>query len=95
VVATYVLDINYWTWIATHLRKHKRYILRSADLDKVKPAGKEVGHAVVIIGAKKDYFYIKNSWGKGFGTGGYFRISADIVPTGLFDVKGEFDDEIR
>jgi len=50
---------------------------------------------VVIVGAKKDYFYVKNSWGKLFGTNGYFRIAADVVSTGLYDIKGEFDDEIH
>ena len=40
-------------------------------------------HAVIAVGygkdpeTKKEYFIIRNSWGKGWGEGGYARIAAD------------------
>jgi C1A family cysteine protease len=48
---------------------------------------------VVIVGTRKNYFYAKNSWGKLFGTNGYFRIGRDVEPKQLFDLKAECDYE--
>ncbi|CAJ1386842.1 unnamed protein product [Effrenium voratum] len=44
--------------------------------------GKDVtdGHAVVLMGQKKDAFFLKNSWGPDFASDGFFRVSK-----GLFD----------
>jgi hypothetical protein len=38
-----------------------------------------VEHAVVLVAYDNDarYWVLRNSWGPGFGTGGYFRVSGD------------------
>ncbi len=49
----------------------------------VKECDTKINHAVLAIGygrdeeTKQDYFIIKNSWGKGWGEDGFFRITAD------------------
>jgi C1A family cysteine protease len=47
-------------------------------------SGKKLGgHAVLIVGYNDDeqYFIVKNSWGTGWGEGGFFRISYDEMTT--------------
>jgi hypothetical protein len=47
-----------------------------------KNCGDKVNHAVLAIGYGKnlfgeEYFIMKNTWGKGWGEDGFFRIAAD------------------
>jgi hypothetical protein len=37
------------------------------------------GHAMVFVGYDGDVFDVLNSWGTGFGDGGYFKVSAEFV----------------
>ena len=56
------------------------YMRGIIDTDK---CGTNISHAVLAVGYGKDkktdkeYFIIKNSWGKTWGEGGYARIAAD------------------
>ncbi len=47
------------------------------------PAASRGGHAMVIVGynASQDYFIVKNSWGTGYGHGGYLYLSYDYIRT--------------
>ena len=80
LVVTYVLDNNIWKWISKHLTKKPRFIVRERNFEDVKLSGKVSGHALVIVGGKRDYYIIKNSWGQDFGTGGYFRVEIGLKP---------------
>jgi len=40
------------------------------DLDST-----EINHDVLLVGYTKDYWVIRNSWGAGFGEGGYYKIA--------------------
>ena len=34
----------------------------------------QLNHAVVIVGYEEDFWLVRNSWGKGYGENGYFRL---------------------
>ncbi len=36
--------------------------------------GNEVNHGVLVVGATKDYWLIKNSWGVEWGDNGYIKV---------------------
>lgn len=48
--------------------------------------GTEMDHAVLAVGYGQedgtDYFLVKNSWGSGWGIGGYVKIAADNSNSG-------------
>lgn len=44
------------------------------------PKGKtEGGHAMLVVGCIGDHFLVKNSWGKGWGDGGYWLMSDEYM----------------
>lgn len=45
--------------------------------------GKDIDHAVAIVGVTADDYIIKNSWGTDWGEGGYFRLKRGINACGL------------
>ena len=64
------------------LREYKRGVF-----DGCKEGGKVHPHAVVIVGygTEKgvDYWLVKNSWGKGWGDRGYFKIKRGVHMCGI------------
>ncbi|MGG7567694.1 C1 family peptidase [Rhodovulum sp. DZ06] len=48
-------------------------------LDRYDPAGARGGHAVALVGYTRDGFIIRNSWGAGWGDGGYAVASEDYA----------------
>jgi hypothetical protein len=42
-------------------------------------------HAVVVVGYKDGYFRILNSWGKGWGEGGYGWVEAEVIENYLLE----------
>lgn len=43
------------------------------------PDSCSVNHAVYIVGYTSDYYKIKNSWGTGWGEGGYIRLARSLI----------------
>ena len=37
-------------------------------------SGKQINHAVVLVGYTRDYWLVRNSWGADWGENGYIRI---------------------
>lgn len=54
---------------------------------KARDCGKQIDHAVTVVGygieKKTRYWIIKNSWGKSWGEGGYFRLERDHNACGI------------
>lgn len=61
----------------------KKMILRDYDKESV-----DGGHAIVIVGYTKDYFIIRNSWGKDYGDGGYTYASNEYVQAAICEAYG-------
>jgi|GEM_PF-5528932 len=57
----------------------------SGGIYKYKGGNKSWGHAVLVVAYNdaERYFKVKNSWGTGWGEGGYFRISYDDVTSAM------------
>jgi len=47
-----------------------------------------VNHGVVVVGYTPDYWRVKNSWGAGWGEGGYARILRESSPNGQMPPQG-------
>lgn len=55
-------------------------------LDTYQPATVRGGHAVCIVGYTADKrFIVRNSWGKGWGDGGFGYASEDYINAGFYD----------
>ncbi|MAJ81494.1 MAG: hypothetical protein CMF41_01110 [Legionellales bacterium] len=48
--------------------------LYSSGVMKKHHCGKDIDHAVLVVGYTEDYWIIKNSWGTDWGENGYFRL---------------------
>ena len=48
--------------------------LYESGIIKEHHCGKDIDHAVLVVGFTRDYWIIKNSWGKKWGEDGYFRL---------------------
>lgn len=57
--------------------------LYSSGIIKSHHCGKDIDHAVVIVGYTPEYWIVKNSWGKEWGEDGYFRIERNKNACGL------------
>lgn len=57
--------------------------LYSSGVIKSHHCGKDIDHAVVIVGYTPEYWIVKNSWGKEWGEDGYFRIERNKNACGL------------
>ena len=61
----------------------RNFLWYNRGIIDTKECGTRISHAVLAVGYGKDkktdkeYFIIKNSWGKSWGEGGYARIAAD------------------
>ena len=95
------LTKNQWTNFSTFFRssKTKGKMIFAKDMG---PSDGEVdGHAMVVesigvyetkTGENGTYFKIKNSWGEGWGDGGYCRADKDAFPSfDFFDIKIDCD----
>ena len=65
---------------------YRFHLYQSGILDSTN-CGKELTHAMVAIGYgkenDKEYFIVRNSYGKLWGEGGYIRISAEVAGNGV------------
>lgn len=66
------------------------YYYRSGIYKPVSSASYEGGHCVVLVGYNEqhDYWICKNSWGRGWGEEGYFRIRFGACETGTWVSRG-------
>ena len=51
-----------------------QFELYSSGIIKEHHCGKDIDHAVLVVGFTRDYWIVKNSWGPSWGENGYFRI---------------------
>ncbi len=59
---------------------------RRGTLDRVRGTGEEGGHAVSVVGYRRDgRFIIRNSWGKDWGDGGFAYASPAYIRARFFD----------
>ncbi|XP_051720404.1 cathepsin S-like [Ctenopharyngodon idella] len=58
---------------------HPKFIMYHSGVYNDPSCTKKVNHAVLVVGygaiAGQDYWLVKNSWGTGFGDGGYIRMA--------------------
>jgi Papain family cysteine protease len=58
------------------------------NLDKYKPDTVRGGHAVALVGYTPDRFIVRNSWGTGWGDGGYAYASLDYAEEAFTEAYG-------
>ena len=51
-----------------------QFELYSSGIIKEHHCGKDIDHAVLVVGFTRDYWIVKNSWGPSWGENGYVRI---------------------
>lgn len=51
-----------------------QFELYSSGVIKEHHCGKDIDHAVLVVGFTRDYWIVKNSWGPEWGENGYFRL---------------------
>lgn len=51
-----------------------QFELYSSGIIREHHCGKDIDHAVLVVGFTRDYWIVKNSWGPSWGENGYFRI---------------------
>jgi len=54
-------------------------LYRSGVYSHACAADEDINHAVIAVGYDADSFKVRNSWGPGWGEGGYIRIAKDVA----------------
>ncbi|HSF51162.1 MAG TPA: C1 family peptidase [Nitrososphaeraceae archaeon] len=58
------------------------------NLDLYKPETTRGGHAVALVGYTPDRFIVRNSWGEGWGEGGYGYASNEYASAAFTEAYG-------
>jgi hypothetical protein len=62
-------------WQVENLRTHKN---KNLNIKRIRPQNRSIGlHAFAVIGYTPEGFIIQNSWGRGWGSGGYALLGYD------------------
>lgn len=78
ILAMIDIDSNFW----------KPYDNKKMILNEYDKASVDGGHAICIVGYTKDYFIIRNSWGKTYGDKGYTYATYDYMRAGCCEAYG-------
>ncbi|XP_062407049.1 uncharacterized protein LOC134098110 [Sardina pilchardus] len=95
VIATFHLTDQEWDLFSEFYKDNPEGILTRSVIDiRERPPGAELsGHAVVMSRCSSERLRLMNSWGRGWGDQGFFRIqNADVLGLKFVDVFWTLDD---
>ena len=88
-VATFYLSAQQWGNFSKFYKENKEGVLTKEILNENNEYEdeKDGGHAVVLTHISKDYLTFLNSWGKEWGSNGYFKVKdADVLNMSFYDI---------